>query len=103
MIVSTPTRPPLMRHTRSANEGGAGAPSETEVMAMLARRHLLEALGVARGIALHGLDQHVAADRAGGGAARHAVLDDDGAGIARIGDGAPADEQRVVAQVPGQR
>src|SRR6185437_16080141 len=67
------------------------------------RRHLLEAVGVARGIALHGLEQHVAADRAGGRAARHAVLDDHRAGIARIVDRPEADEQRVVAQVPGQR
>src|SRR5215475_11529514 len=67
------------------------------------RGHLLEAIDVARRVALHGLDQHVAADRAGGGAAGHAVLDDDGAGIARIGDRPPADEQRVVAQMPGQR
>src|SRR5262249_13505638 len=101
--------PQLMRQIFSPKLIGAGASSARPVLGATrltagpsSRRHLAEAVGGARGIALHGLDQHVAADRTGGRAARHALLDDYGTRTARLVGGAEADEQRVMAQVPRQ-
>src|SRR5258708_34619419 len=109
IAVSTSARPQLMRQIFSAKPGGAWPSRATTAFGATrliaprsSRGHLAEALGVARGIALHGLDQHVAPDRAGGGAARHAVLDDDGAGAARVVGRPEADENRVVARGPRQ-
>src|SRR5258708_33286436 len=106
IAVSTSARPQLMRQIFSAKPGGAWPSRATTAFGAArliapysSRGHLAEALGVARGIALHGLDQHVAPDRAGGVAARHAVLDDDGAGVAPAVGRPEADEQRGVAQV----
>src|SRR4029434_660139 len=91
-----------MRQIFSPKPIGAGASSAKLIATPSARRHLAEAVGPARRVALHDLEQHVAADRARRGATGLAVLDDDGAGIARIVDRRVADEQRVVAQMPGQ-
>src|SRR6187455_2049613 len=96
IAVSTSTRPQLMRQNFSAKPTGAGASSAKLIATPSPRRHLAVAVGAARRIALHGLDQHVPPDRARRGAARLAMLDDDGAGIARIVERAEADEQRVV-------
>src|SRR6187402_3180772 len=102
IAVSTRTRPQLMRQIFSARPIGAGASSARLMARASARRHLAEAVDAARRIALHRLEQDVAADRARGGAARLAVLDDDGAGVARVVVRSDADEQRVMAQMPGQ-
>src|SRR5262245_13519242 len=109
IAVSTSASPQLMRQIFSPKLIGAGASSARPVLGATrltarpsSRCHLAEAVGGARGVALHGLDQHVAADWTGGRAARHAVLDDHGTGIARLVGRAEADEQRVMTQVPGQ-
>ena len=66
IAVSTSTRPQLMRQIFSPKPIGAGASSAKLIGDIIAQRDaiLRKRVGAARRIALHGLDQHVAADRA---------------------------------------